>query len=210
MSKHFEKRFDECNKRIDGLFQGIESKTEIKRQVQEIKNHYRDLYIEASTNSDEELCIETYELFTQALEGIKEGRIKSEEILEQFEEINFLRKAGIVLDNIFKALELLFWATLSAALFTQSILLAPTFVAVNPFFALSVLSLACMAIIFSVVSFFNCIDEFKSLDTIEEEIKREKNVFQFFKKAEPYADTSFSNVSDPEQWQERILSVEMN
>ncbi|STY29214.1 Uncharacterised protein [Legionella wadsworthii] len=210
MSKHFDKRFEGCNKKIDDLFQGIELNTEMQRQLQGIKNFYRDLYIEASTSSDEELCIETYELFTQGLEGIKEGRIKSKEILEQFEEINFLRKAGIILDNIFKALELLFWATLAAALFTHSIALAPTLVAVNPFFALSVLSLGCMAMIYSVVRFFNCIDEFKPLDNIEKEIKREKNIFQFFKKTEYSEDASFSNVSDPEQRQEGILSVEMN
>lgn len=181
MSSPLEKRLNECDQKIDALFQGVELNAEFERQLRALKAYYHRLYLDGVDNDAEEECIETYELLVEGLVGVKNGSLKPEEVLKEVEEIKSLRKAGIVLENIFTSVELLFWAVLSGAFFSYCVCMASPLVAVNPFFALALLSIVCMAAISATVNFFNSMDEFKSLEPVEDEFQREKNLILFFK-----------------------------
>ncbi|WP_454782410.1 DUF5638 domain-containing protein [Legionella sp. WA2022007384] len=174
------KRLNEYDKQIDDLFKGVMNE-EIERQLKAIKTYYHKLYLDAIDEAAEKEHIQMYGILAAGLEAVKNGMLDSEAVLKELGEITSLRKSNIVLENILTALELLSWALLSGAFFSYCVLMAPPLVAVNPFFALAVISIACMAAIYSTVNFFDCIDEFKSLTPIEEEFKREKNLVSFFK-----------------------------
>lgn len=174
MSSVMEKRLKECDKKIDTLFQGVELNAEIERQLKALKAYYHTLYIDALDDELEKESIKLYELLVLGLENIKNGALNAKEVLKEIEEIRSLRKTGIVLENILTSLELLFWAALSSTFFSYCVLMAAPLVAFNPFFALAVLSVSCMAAICATVRFFNCIDEFKSFTPVEEEFEREK------------------------------------
>lgn len=89
--------------------------------------------------------------------------------------------------------------------------MAAPLVAVNPFFALAVLSVSCMAAICSTVRFFNCLDEFKSFTPIEEEFERRKKFIRFFKPAVSSPEIPPSIVSDHDEFQqEESLSLQIS
>ncbi|QLZ69003.1 hypothetical protein FOLKNPGA_01785 [Legionella sp. PC1000] len=202
MSSAMEKRLNECDKRIDALFQGVELNAEIKRRLEALKAYYHKLYIEALDAELEKESIKFYELLVLGLENVKNGTLNSEEVLKDIEEIKSLRKTGIVLENILTSLELLFWAAVSSTFFSYCVLMAAPLVAVNPFFALAVLSVSCVVAICSIVRFFNCIDEFKSSTPVEEEFEREKNLILFFKPAVSSPEVTPSIVSDHDEFQQ--------
>ncbi|HHT0591890.1 TPA: DUF5638 domain-containing protein [Legionella anisa] len=203
MSSAMEKRLKECDKKIDALFQGVELNAGIERQLKALKAYYHTLYIDALDDELEEQSIKLYELLVLGLENIKNGVLNSKEVLKEIEEIRSLRKTGIVLENILTSLELLFWAALSSTFFSYCVFMAAPLVAVNPFFALAVLSACSMAAICSTVRFFNCIDEFKSFAPVEEEFEREKNLISFFKPAVSSPDAAPSIVSDHDEFQQK-------
>ncbi|KTD00264.1 DUF5638 domain-containing protein [Fluoribacter gormanii] len=201
MTSSLEKRLNECDKKIDALFKGVKLNEEIEKQLKSIQAYYHKLYIESIDKQAEKECIKIYELLVTGLEGIKKGDLKSEEVLKELDEITSIRKSNILLENILTALELLCWAALSGVFFSYCVLMAPPLVAVNPFFALAILSIACMAAIYSTVNFFNCIDEFKSSTPVEEEFKREKNLISFFKFTPP--SESPSKVFEPNEYPQK-------
>lgn len=174
-------RLQKCNEKIDALFRGVELNAQIKRELEAVKAYYYNLYIEASYKENEEACIQTYELLVHGLEEIKSGTVIPGDVLKEMADIKSLKKTGIVLENIFTSLELLFWAGLACAFFSYCVLMAAPLAAVNPFFALGILSIAGLAAIFSVSNFFECVDEFKSSAPVEEEFNREKSLIMFFK-----------------------------
>lgn len=211
MSSAMEKRLNECDQKIDALFQGVELNEEIERQLKALKAYYHKLYIDALEDESEKESIKIYELLVLGLENVKNGQLNSEEVLKEIEEIKSLRKTGIILENILTSLELLFWATLSSTFFSYCVLMAAPLVAVNPFFALAVLSVSCIAAICSTVRFFNCLDEFKSFTLIEEEFDREKNLILFFKPAVSSPEISPSIVTDYNEFQQKErLSPQIN
>ncbi|WP_454783654.1 DUF5638 domain-containing protein [Legionella sp. WA2024007413] len=175
------KRLNDCDKQIDDLFNGVTLNEEIERQLKAIKSYYHKLYLDAIDEETEKEHIEMYELLAAGLEGIKNGKLKPDSVLKELDEITSLRKSNIVLENILTSLELLCWALLAGSFFSYCVLMAPPLVAVNPFFALAVISISCMAAIYCAVNFFNCIDDFKSYSPVEDELKREKNIISFFK-----------------------------
>ncbi|KTD41400.1 DUF5638 domain-containing protein [Legionella parisiensis] len=181
MSTAMEKRLNECDRKIDALFRGVEFNEEIERQLKALKAYYHKLYIDALDGESEKESIKLYELLVLGLESAKNGELNTKEVLKELKEIKSLRKNGVVLENILTSLELLFWAALSSTIFSYCVLMAAPLVAINPFFALSVLSVFCVTAICSTVRFFNCLDEFKSFAPIEEEFDREKNLIRFFK-----------------------------
>ncbi|PWY55314.1 hypothetical protein DGG96_12665 [Legionella qingyii] len=185
MTSSLEIRLQECDKKIDALYKGVALNEEIEKQLKTIKAYYHKLYIDAIDKQAEKESIKIYELLVTGLEGLKNGQLKSEDVLKELDEIKALRKSNIVLENILTSLELLCWATLSGIFFSYCVLLAPPLVAVNPFFALAILTIACMTAIYSTANFFNCIDEFKSCTHVEQEFKREKKLISFFKCTPP-------------------------
>ncbi|WP_131779873.1 DUF5638 domain-containing protein [Legionella bozemanae] len=211
MSSSMEKRLNECDKKIDALVHGVELNEEIERQLKALKTYYHKLYIDALDDESEKESIKLYELLVLGLESAKNGQLTAEKILKEIEEIKSLRKTGVVLENILTSLELLFWAALSSTFFSYCVLMAAPLVAVNPFFALAVLSVSCMAAICSTVRFFNCLDEFKSFTPIEEEFEREKNLIRFFKPAVSSPEIPPSIVSDHDEFQQQeSLSLQIS
>ncbi|KTC90216.1 DUF5638 domain-containing protein [Fluoribacter dumoffii] len=185
MNNPLDQRLQDCDKKINALFSEVEFNADIKKEVEELKAYYRKQYHDAVYEEDELECIEIYELFVLGLESIKKGEMKPHEVLQNIEDINSLKKKGIVLENILNSLELLFWAGVTCTFFSYCAVMAAPLAAFNPFFALAVLSIASMAAIFSIVQFLNCIDEFKSTTPVEKEFDREKNIITFFKNPQP-------------------------
>jgi hypothetical protein len=209
MPSRLEKRLTVCDSKIDNLFRDIQINAEIERQLKEIKEYYRKLYIDAD-EYHEESCIALYEFFVTSFDEIKSGGLKSEDVLKEIDDIKSLRKAGVVLDNLLNLLELLFWATAACSFLSVCVLAAPPIAAANPFLALALLASACAWATLSVVSFFDCINRFKSSTPIEEQYEREKSLLLFFKPAELSAKPS-SKLADEdaqtEQQYERLYPI---
>ena len=183
MPNQLELRLKTCDEKIDALFYGIELNEIVEAQLKSLKAYYRKLYMDAS-DRDEEEYVKMYEFLVQGFEGVKNGQLKSEDVLKGFEEIKSLRKWDVILENIFTALELLFWATAACAFFIGCVIIASPTSTINPFLTIAALTVGCTWAINCIVNFFECIDEFKSLDPVEEEYKREKDLISFFKPTE--------------------------
>lgn len=180
MPGSLEKRLNDCDLKIDSLFHGVEVNAEIERQLKLLKEYYRKLYMDVS-GDDEEQFIELYELFVSNLESVKNGQRKQEDVLKEIEESSSLRKTGIILENIVTSLDLLFWATTAGTFFTYCSLIAMPMIAVNPFIALGLLTIASTLAIYAIEEFVESTYNFKSISPVEEEHMREKNLISFFK-----------------------------
>ncbi|MDR3443248.1 MAG: DUF5638 domain-containing protein [Legionella sp.] len=187
------KRLENCNTDLASLFPLSDSN--IQSQLKAVKNYYDESCNDAKNKDDMERIIENYELFVSNLTKIKQykesykisqDRDKKESFQERVETINALKninaahKINIIFANLVKACELLFWISTSLTLFASIFAIALPVLIVQPAFGL-VISITTAGFIFKAMqNLINCLSEFKSFRSHDNEYDREVQLISFF------------------------------
>lgn len=169
-----------CNNELDELFSGIQLSKEFEQQLKEIKAFYARSFNRTKDEIDGEYITQEYRSLINTAKKVKRGELKSDRALDAVKKLSDSREYDIIIHNILKVCELLFWGTVAAA----SILAFATFGAplliCEPLLGLAVSFTSSFLFFTTADKFLNCFDQFKSFDRIDAESKREIGLISFF------------------------------
>jgi exonuclease VII small subunit len=173
MSRKLERRFDRCDEQLDSFFNGLKLTSKFHRQLQEIKQFYRNACAEAD---EAEEIVAVYERFIEYINQVKNNEMTLDKALEEIKKIAQARKLEARLDTFLQGVCLTLLLVMATFFFLSlCVLVAPTF-SVNPFLGLFVLTLMTQLFVQSLTMMIMDFVDFRSTDFIYEEHKRENKV----------------------------------
>lgn len=176
MPKILDRRMVECGDKLASLFAKISMNDEIATELKALHVQYTRLLIKDSDR------IKSYELFLSGVESIDSSSDTLQKVLNDLEEIGKEEKIGVVLYNVLKALEQLFWLAAAGACVAIAIMASPV-LAMDPYTATVVMTLLCAQLLASIINIMNCFSEYKSFTPVNERLTREKDLLTFFSKS---------------------------
>lgn len=183
MHSKLKRRLNCCNAQIDALFNGLELNESFKKQLQEIKDYYREIVA-----ADNEL-IDFYELYVASLHAVKKGEMSLEDALKRINENATARKHEVNIENLLQIVAMTFLFVVSTFLYLSLCpLVAPCFI-FHPIVGLAALIALTELFTVGMLSLTKELIEFESTLPIEEERDREVHVVSFFKPVAPSAKT---------------------
>lgn len=110
-------RINQCQSKFEGLFAGFDGVDKQLEQVQQIHNYF------LQSTATPQLVTE-YENLVNQMEKVRTGTIRAEQAIQYINNLRFSRKMSVILNNIAKTCEALFWTTLSIVEVSAEIALA--------------------------------------------------------------------------------------
>lgn len=169
-----------CETNLDSLFEGLKKSYDLEQQLAKIKAYYRRAFNKTHFECAGEDIVEEYQNLVFAIEQLKSGKLTADEALETIEETANNRTAGVIVYNLFKMCELLFWAAAAAACYVGCISVGIPLICCEPVIGLAITIGTGALLLNTANECLNCFEQFQSLDPIEEETIREKNIVSFF------------------------------
>lgn len=180
-----EQRLDENDRKLSSFFTQIEENNELEQNLQHVKNYYRISFARATAKSNADSIVESYEKFVEILAKTRDGSHTAHQAIEFINETNADREIGIIFHNIAKVCEIIFWAL---TIFTCLLAIATidcAFLVAQPIIGIALTAGTTLLALTTANELVDCFGEFKSLDRLQDEDKRERNLVSFFKAAEP-------------------------
>jgi hypothetical protein len=173
-----------CKTNLCNLFN---LKSNIENYFIQLSDFYENAVDKSQNEQEAKKIVERYKSLVSLLQRTKSGDLTAEKALKEVKDTALKSKLGVVLHNIFKACELLFWA--SAALICGYALVQGVPLLLTPmtpdFLLVMVTSLTviALALVSSAQKAINCCSQFKSFKNINEESLMANELVTFFKPA---------------------------
>lgn len=182
-----EQRLDENDRKLSSLFLQLEleEQSELEKNLEHIKNYYRISFARAAAKSNAESIVESYEYFVNILTKTRDGSHTADQAIELIDEINTDREIGIIFHNIAKVCEIIFWCLTACTCFLAIASIGCPFMLAQPILGITLSAGATLLALTAINELVDCFEEFKSLDRLRDEDKRERHLVSFFKAAEP-------------------------
>ncbi len=161
-----ELRLTKCHENLNQLFAGImtdEVGRTFQPHIESVQKYYNTSYQKAEKTSTIEKIISRYEEYIQLLTNVSQGKPKAQERVDIFKQNLLSRKIDVVLSNLAKACELIFWAAAAITLFSSIFMIALPIVIVQPPLGVAIMIAVGGLLIKSAMSCFNCFKEFRTL-----------------------------------------------
>lgn len=177
------RKMHDCDQQFDRLFFGLDKSSAFQEQLSQTKSYYRRLFTAATNKYDGTDALEEYENLVTLLEQIKAGNVTTKEALKTLDNMKTDRKTMVVLENIGKVCEVLFWAAVATVSYISCLTIGIPMIGCNPLLGLVTTFGTLAAALLSIEVCCECFDEFKSFTPANEQYKREINAAAFFQPA---------------------------
>lgn len=169
-----------CETTFDSLFEGLKKSNDFERQLNKLKAYYRRAFNKTQSECAGEDVLEEYKLLVLAVQELKAGNITANDAMEAIEDLADCRALEVLLLNIFKMCELLFWAAAAAACYVAAITVGLPMIACEPVLGLAVTVGTGALFLNTLDKCLDCFEQFESFDAVEAQATREKNTIGFF------------------------------
>ncbi|KTD62678.1 DUF5638 domain-containing protein [Legionella shakespearei] len=169
-----------CETQFESLFEGLQKSDDFERELNKIKAYYRRAFNKTSSECAGQEIVDEYRHLFLTLQQVKSGNITADEAMSSVEDLGDCRTLDVLLSNIFKMCELLFWAAAAAACYVACISVGIPAIACNPILGFAISVSTAVLCISTMERCLNCFAEFKSFDPVEAEATREQNAVRFF------------------------------
>lgn len=169
-----------CNNELDSLFVTLDISQEFKKQLQKIKSFYARAFNKTLDEESGLSIVEEYEQFIIAASEVKLGHLTADKALELIQNTTDDRQCTVVIDNILKICELLFWTAAAAISYATCLTIGLPLFFLQPLLGIAITAGTGILFFAAVDIAGDCFEEFKSFDPINNEHTREKNVISFF------------------------------
>ena len=165
-----------------------------KHDLKKLIHYYERSFWETSSLDKRAKVIKEYQFLVSTTEEVNNGTLSAQEALKKIDEVNQNRKNKILVDNIIKTCELLFWIAVAVLSCTLCLTVGVPLTQVNPLLgaALTIASSLCVAD--ALLEASDCMDEFKSSGPIRKQEKRERTIISFFNKPSLERDEEYQTV----------------
>lgn len=194
--RELEQRLLECDEKLDELCEQLLTSfidPEVKKQIEDhinmVNKYYNTSYQKAKDTPKIEAIIITYEQYVEILTKIKNGTYNSpQQTLKEFKaealvnisDNNIDRKLDVVLWNLAKGCQAVFWAAVSITLFSLIFLIALPTLIVQPVIGIATMMAVCGFLLITAMKFLNCFNEFRTLGRHNDEFKAEASLLERF------------------------------
>lgn len=181
------KNIEHCERELDALFNELEVSSNVKKQLTKVENFYRRSFNKTTYESSGQSVLTDYQNLVKALQQVKTGEITADAAYEVIKDAAHSREMNVILHNIAKAFELIFWTTVALTSYAACVLVGVPLIVCEPLIGIAVTFSSMALFILSLENASQCFDEFKSTEVFEQEEEREKRLVSFFKSSSPAA-----------------------
>ena len=176
------KRFDQNKIALTNLFSDSPQalRTNIPHQLKLIHQFYLEEFAKATSEFMQDCVIDDYSVFVNIAQQVRAGQLTSAEAIAKINESAQSEKIQIILNNILKLGELLFYATIVLACCSACITIGLPMLCTEPFSGLAINFAAYALILIMLNKIVDCFLEFESFDKINDLSEREKMTILFF------------------------------
>lgn len=178
-----ERRLSDCDAKLSALFADTDISEALQKHIKAVQEYYNTSYVKAKKNKTVEEIIVSYEFYVEQLSKIKSGELPHPDMLDAINHANDARRIDVILANLAKTAELIFWASTVGTLFTSIFLIAlPMLLLQTPVGILVSLTMGGL-LIATTVNSIKCLTEFRSFGRHDDEYRHETSLLSFFKPA---------------------------
>ncbi len=180
-----EQRISRCYSELIKLLQYEDIDYLLKIKIRQINAFYQQAFNKTSDEEEGLSIVEQYEQFIITASEVRSGLITAEQAYEKIEEKIEEEQINVLIDNILKVCELLFWVSVAAISYAICLSVGLPLLFLEPLIGCAVSTGTSVLFLISVVSAANCFEEFKTFDPINNQYAREKDLLSFFSTNEP-------------------------
>ncbi|RUR19507.1 hypothetical protein ELY21_04620 [Legionella sp. km535] len=170
----------QCNQAFDNIFTNLELTQTIEEQLRQVKSFYAHHYHGAKDKSTKINVLEDYQNLILLLSQVSQGELSADQALNTIDKWTEMKQIGIIIHNLITVCELMFWAAASALFYSSCISVGIPLLACDPISGLLLTLGSALLAASSIHEGFDCFEEFKTLDHVNNESEREKNLISFF------------------------------
>lgn len=171
---------DEKDKSLNSIFTDLNTNKALDRQLKKIQQFYRCAFKQAPNDSAGCTVIKEYSDLIERIEKVKCGNLTATQAIEEISNSAENKRINIIIENVLKACELLFWTASAAVFYVGCVTVGIPMMLCEPIIG-SAIFIGCTAFLSaSFVSAIECFEQLKSFDHINKEERRELNLISFF------------------------------
>jgi len=170
---------DDCDSQFDTLFQDIEHNnctSQLERKL--IKDFNRQEFQKAlmKGTDDGHLCLQRYQKLVAAFAAVKTGQMTAQDAQDYINKLSDSRAMHAIFHNVLKLCDMAFWVLTAMACYVTGFGIGIPLLILKPILGIFLIIGTAMVAYQSASNFANCIYEFDSVFTVEEEQEREEDV----------------------------------
>ena len=158
---------------------------ELTRQTQQLTNYYLTRFLQASSTATRNKVADDYQLLLNTIKEVDEGSLTTDQALSQINRLSCTRQMDLIIENIFRACELLFWACALVTSYAFCLGLGIPLMFFNPLLGLSITLGTSLILLESGFKAFECINQFKPFKALNDQAALEKSTLLFFSQTKP-------------------------
>ncbi|MGL5741164.1 MAG: DUF5638 domain-containing protein [Legionella sp.] len=183
--RRIELRLRALDKRLQALFADqeqldIQIRTKIKRQIKEIQEYYNLSYEKASSAKRVVQILNSYNSFINQLEAVKRGDLDAKSAIENIGSATESRKINVLLHNLCKAAEAVFWAATALTLAASIFGIALPMLIVQPALGVAVGITIVGAMLYTGYKCLSALTEFRAMSRHDSEYNSEVGLISSF------------------------------
>lgn len=155
---------------------------ELNANIFKLNEYYRNQFVSTDDYKKKHLSVREHAYIVGLTQRVNEGKMTSELALQEVDKMSSNRKTDVLLSNIFKAFELLFWIAAAVTSYAFCIGFGIPVMFFNPLAGILITAGTAILMLEAASTAFECIEEFQSSNSIEEERVVERDVISFFAK----------------------------
>ena len=184
-------KFEQYKKELNESFQKENFTESFRQNLHNLNDYYTRQFFKEESHSKKRTLVAEYALLLETIKQIKAGSLTTDAALKNINQITSDRKKEIVIHNIFKTCELLFWLTAAVTSYAFCLGFGIPIMFFNLPMGLAITIGTCILTLEAGVQALKCIGEFKLFTATNKQDKLERNIASFFlppKATEPFLD----------------------
>lgn len=174
------KSLEHCQSNLNALFEDLDADSSVRIMLKKLHQYYLRHFWEAKNIPQKKALLTEYQCLVETMKDVKEGNINSADGIQNIKQLSSNRKMDVLMDNILKVCELLFWITAAITACAFGITVGLPIMPFNQFAGIAVIIGVGVLLLESSVRAFQSFNQFKSLKDIEKQEKMELQALSFF------------------------------
>ncbi|RUR13749.1 DUF5638 domain-containing protein [Legionella sp. km772] len=175
--------FDRLNQYIEevnDLFKNENLTESFQQNIQRLNNYFIRLFNKDINYSKRQALVNEYDLLLNTMRQIKAGSLTADQALQNLNSLARDRKIDVIVHNIFKTCELLFWLTAAMTSYAFCIGFGIPLMFFNLPVGLAITLGTSVLMLQAANQILESANEFKSFNAIDTQERLERNVVSFF------------------------------
>jgi hypothetical protein len=167
-------------KELNDLFQKENLTESFRQNLLSLNEYYTRRFWNFDSFTKRQTLVNVYCLLLATIKQIKAGSLPAEQAINNLDSITSDRKTDVVVRNIFKACELLFWLPAALTSYAFCIGFGVPLMFFNLPLGLAITGGTSVLMLEAAVQALKCVDDFQSFSSINKQERLERNVVSFF------------------------------